>query len=103
MDAAEAILALDPKHVLVKGFRDGDEMVDVLVRASGLEFFRQPVIDTRNTHGSGDTLSAAVCVFLAQGQAMADAVEGAIDYTRDTILRAAGWRLGEGHGPVSHF
>jgi hydroxymethylpyrimidine/phosphomethylpyrimidine kinase len=48
-------------------------------------------------------LSAAVCVFLAQGQAMADAVEGAIDYTRDTILRAAGWRLGEGHGPVSHF
>jgi hydroxymethylpyrimidine/phosphomethylpyrimidine kinase len=103
LEVAYAILSLGPRHVLIKGYREGDEMVDVLVHTAGQKIFHQPVIDTQNTHGSGDTLSAAVCVFLAQGQPINTAVESAIDYTRKAILRGASWQLGGGHGPVSHF
>ena len=103
MEAATAILTLGPRHVLTKGFRDGDEMVDVLTGGDEPCIFRRPVINTRNTHGSGDTLAAAICVFLAQGQAMSLAVESGQRYTEAAIRRAAGWRLGRGHGPLSHF
>lgn len=102
-EAARAILALGPHYVLAKGFREEDTLVDILVGAGEDQVYRQPVINTINTHGSGDTLSAAVCVLLAQGQTMTQAVEGARRYTRDAIQRAAGWRLGHGHGPLSHF
>ena len=107
--AAGSILALGPAYVLAKGFRDGDEMVDVLVGAGASRIYRRPVIyrrpaiDTQNTHGSGDTLSAAICVYLAEGQEMETAVEGGLHYTTEAIRRAAGWRLGRGHGPVGHF
>lgn len=101
--AAEKILELGPAYVLAKGYRDDDEMVDILVGADGLRSYRRPVIDTQNTHGSGDTLSAAICVFLAQGLEMADAVDKAREFTQEAIGRAVGWRLGQGHGPVWHL
>jgi hydroxymethylpyrimidine/phosphomethylpyrimidine kinase len=101
--AAEAIMVLGAPCVLAKGYRDGNEMVDVLVGVDGPFFFRRPVIATPNTHGSGDTLSASICVFLAQGRAMVAAVEEALQFTERAIRRAVGWRLGRGHGPVSHF
>jgi hydroxymethylpyrimidine/phosphomethylpyrimidine kinase len=103
IEAAQAILALGAPYVLAKGYRQGDEMVDVLVGADRPRFFRHPAIETANTHGSGDTLSAAICVYLAQGWGMAAAVEAALEFTQQAIRRAAGWRLGLGHGPVSHF
>jgi hydroxymethylpyrimidine kinase/phosphomethylpyrimidine kinase len=103
MAAASALLSLGPKAVLTKGLIEGDEMVDVLSGVAETSLYRRPVIDTGNTHGSGDTLAAAICVFLAQGQGMQAAVEGGLRYTEAAIRRAAGWRLGEGHGPLSHF
>lgn len=101
--AARAIMALGPQHVLAKGFRDGGEMIDVLVGTGEPRFFRRPVIETQNTHGSGDTLSAAICVYLAQGRDMAAAVAMALQFTEAAIRRAAGWRMGQGHGPVGQF
>jgi hydroxymethylpyrimidine/phosphomethylpyrimidine kinase len=101
--AAQAIRALGAPYVLAKGYQDGDQMVDVLAGPDGLRFFHRPAIDTLNTHGSGDTLSAALCVYLAQGRSMVAAVEDAQQFTDRAIRRAASWRLGQGHGPVSHF
>jgi hydroxymethylpyrimidine/phosphomethylpyrimidine kinase len=101
--AAGKILALGPGYVLAKGYVDGHEMVDVLVGGARPQYFRRRLIDTQNTHGSGDTLSAAICVYLAQGRPVAVAVEEAGRFTQDAIRRAAGWHLGRGHGPVSHF
>jgi hydroxymethylpyrimidine/phosphomethylpyrimidine kinase len=101
--AARAISVLGVPFVLAKGYRDGDEMVDVLVGSDGSRFFRRPVIDTQNTHGSGDTLSAALCVYLAQGRSMGAAVEEALQFTERAIRRAAGWRMGRGHGPVGQL
>jgi hydroxymethylpyrimidine/phosphomethylpyrimidine kinase len=98
--AAREIVALGAPYVLAKGYREGDEMVDMLAGPEGLRTFRRPAIDTANTHGSGDTLSAALCVYLAQGRGMLEAVEAALNFTQRAIRRAAGWRLGHGHGPV---
>lgn len=101
--AAQRLHQLGAKHVLVKGFRDGTEIVDVLFDGAKFTDFRQPFIVTPNTHGSGDTLSAAICAFLARGDGMETAVAQAQQFTHHAIQRAAGWRLGGGHGPIAQF
>ena len=101
--AAARLHEVGTKSVLIKGFRDGKEMVDMLFDGVQFTDFRQPIIETSNTHGSGDTLSAAVSAFLAQGEKMETAVALAQQFTHKAIQRATNWRLGKGHGPLAHF
>ncbi|MCP4422235.1 MAG: bifunctional hydroxymethylpyrimidine kinase/phosphomethylpyrimidine kinase [Chloroflexi bacterium] len=101
--AAQRLHQLGAKHVLIKGFRDGAEMVDVLFDGEKYTDFRQPYIETENRHGSGDTLSAAICAFLARGEGMETAVNQAIQFTHQAMRRAANWHLGDGHGPLALF
>jgi hydroxymethylpyrimidine/phosphomethylpyrimidine kinase len=69
---------------------------------------RMPRLETTNTHGSGDTLSASAAAYLAKGAGMettcTEPVEVAVDharqFTHQAIERGANWRLGAGHGPV---
>lgn len=91
------------KNVLIKGFRDGVDLVDVLFDGQSFTDFRQPAIKTENTHGSGDVLSAAICAFLGQGYPLKDAVFQAQQFTHRAIQHAANWQLGGGHGPLSLF
>ncbi|MFQ5400358.1 MAG: bifunctional hydroxymethylpyrimidine kinase/phosphomethylpyrimidine kinase [Anaerolineae bacterium] len=102
-EVARCLHALGPRYVLVKGGRKGEEMVDVLYDGERAHLLRAKRIETRNTHGSGDTLSAAVCAYLAQGETMETAVRQARQFTLRAIQRAAYWQLGRGHGPVSHW
>ena len=99
--AATRLHEIGAKNVLIKGFRDGADLVDVLFDGQTFTDFRQPRIDTANTHGSGDTLSAAICAFLAQGMAMKTAVAQAQQFTHRAIQRATHWQLGGGHGPLA--
>ncbi len=92
--------ALGPRHVLVKGGLDGTESADIFFNGSSLHQLRAARIDTTNTHGSGDTLSAAICAFLAQGVEMETAVRHAHQFTHKAIQRAIHWQLGQGHGPI---
>ncbi len=92
--------ALGPKNILIKGGRDGDEIVDVFYDGDTITQLRSPYVNTSNTHGSGDTLSAAVCYWLARGVGMGTAVSRAHQFTAQAIRSGAGWRLGAGHGPV---
>lgn len=92
---------LGPRNILLKGGRDGDEIVDLFYDGRSLSQLRSPFMDTPNTHGSGDTLSAAVCAYLAQGAGMKTAVHQAHSFTLSAIQRAAHWQLGHGHGPVA--
>jgi hydroxymethylpyrimidine kinase/phosphomethylpyrimidine kinase len=101
--AATRLHEIGAKHVLIKGFRDGADLVDVLFDGQQFTNFRQPAIETNNTHGSGDTLSAAICAFLAQGVGMETAVAQAQQFTYRAIQRAADWQLGGGHGPLAIF
>jgi hydroxymethylpyrimidine/phosphomethylpyrimidine kinase len=99
--AVTHLLTLGPQNVLIKGGREGDEVVDVMSNGRSITHFRTQYSDTPNTHGSGDTLSAAVCAFLAQGEGMATAVTQAHQFTQRAIQRGAQWQLGSGHGPVA--
>jgi hydroxymethylpyrimidine/phosphomethylpyrimidine kinase len=101
-DAARAVCALGAAAVLVKGGRlPGDEAVDLLY--DGAQFVRLPAprIDSRHTHGTGCTYSAAITALLARGEALADAVHQAKDFVSRAIATAPG--LGGGSGPINHW
>ncbi|MFQ5434083.1 MAG: bifunctional hydroxymethylpyrimidine kinase/phosphomethylpyrimidine kinase, partial [Anaerolineae bacterium] len=74
--------------------------VDVYFDGRTLTRLTSDHIPTANTHGSGDTLSAAVCAFLAGGMDMGTAMHHAHTFTQKAIRRSAHWQLGHGHGPV---
>ncbi len=97
---AEQLHYLGAQHVLLTGARDGAEMVDIFFDGSRLRELRARRIETGNTHGSGDVLSAAVSAFLAQGHDVATAVAQAHHLTHRAIQHSAAWQLGAGHGPV---
>lgn len=60
-------------------------------------------VDTRNTHGTGCTLSSAFAAFLARGYQLDDAAKAAKDYIAAAIKAGADYQIGNGHGPVHHF
>ena len=100
--AAERILRLGPRVVLVKGGHlEGDESVDVACTGSASFELRRPRIATRHTHGTGCTLSSAIAANLAKGLGDREALEAARDYLDGAIRHAPG--LGTGHGPLNHF
>ncbi|MBJ6128345.1 bifunctional hydroxymethylpyrimidine kinase/phosphomethylpyrimidine kinase [Microvirga splendida] len=101
---AERILALGPKAVLVKGgHATGVESTDILMDAQGMRRFVAPRIDTRNTHGTGCTLSSAITAGLAKGLPLADAVAAGKDFISAAIKASNGLQIGQGRGPVHHF
>ncbi len=100
--AARAILDAGAAAVLVKGgHMGGDEVVDLLWDGDREHLFRGPRIDTRHTHGTGCTLSAAITAGLARGAPLVDAVGAAVAWVREAIAGAPG--LGAGSGPLNHF
>ncbi|HEX8663801.1 MAG TPA: bifunctional hydroxymethylpyrimidine kinase/phosphomethylpyrimidine kinase [Beijerinckiaceae bacterium] len=104
MGQADRILALGPCAVLIKGgHADGAESVDVLLDHEGFARFSSPRIDTRNTHGTGCTLSSAIAAGLAQGATLREAVRAAKEYIAAAIAASDTLRIGHGHGPVHHF
>jgi hydroxymethylpyrimidine/phosphomethylpyrimidine kinase len=100
-EAARALVAQGAKAVLLKGVADGEMLVDLLFDGCDCRHFRAPRIQTNNTHGSGDALSAAIVVYLAQGLELVAAVAEARQFVRAGIAAAVDWRLGAGHGPIA--
>lgn len=101
--AARRIHDLGSRWVLIKGARSGSKLVDLLFDGREALLLRSPFVDSSNTHGSGDTLSAAICAYLAQGLTMVEAVERARDFTLAAIRGSIHWQLGGGHGPLNHL
>lgn len=90
--------------VLVKGgHADGDTAVDILFEGDEPVSFEAPRSKTRNTHGTGCTLSAAIAAELAKGATLVEAVETAKSYVTAAIFAADRLSIGEGRGPVHHF
>jgi hydroxymethylpyrimidine/phosphomethylpyrimidine kinase len=100
--AGEALRAFGAPAALIKGGHcNGETVTDVLVHAAGVETFTFPRIATRNTHGTGCTLAAAIATGLGQKMPLVDAVRRARHYLQNTILQAPDF--GAGHGPLWHF
>ena len=101
----QALIALGAGSVLIKGGHgNGRTCTDVLV-VPGAEpvLLSAERLATRNTHGTGCTLSAAIAAGLARGLALEAAVRGAHDYLNAAIRAAERLGVGHGHGPVHHF
>lgn len=102
--AAADLRALGPKAVQLKGghLTNGDA-VDIFDDGSKQQELSGKRFSTRNTHGTGCTLSAAIAARLGQGIPLPDAARMAKDYVGHAIAGADRLDVGEGHGPVHHF
>ena len=101
---AEALCAAGAKQVLITGVPGPEgKIIDWWFNGHELQPLAQIKIETVNRHGSGDTLSAAICANLALGMEMGNAITNAQVFTRRALAGSAAWRMGRGHGPLSHF
>lgn len=103
-DQVEDLIHLGAHAILLKGGHlPGDVVVDVLRSPEVNESFTHPRVATRNTHGTGCTLSAAIAAQLAHGQTLLESVIAAEHYLHQAIQAADDLSIGKGHGPVHHF
>lgn len=99
--AAERLSGLGARSVLVKGGHLKGDAVDVLLHRGEWFEFAAPRVETRNTHGSGCTYSAAITAELARGADLPAAVRFAKEFVTEAIRTNPG--LGRGAGPLNHF
>jgi hydroxymethylpyrimidine/phosphomethylpyrimidine kinase len=99
--AARELRAKGPRIVVVKGGHLAGDAIDVFFDGERLVEIGTPRIDTRNTHGTGCTLSAAIAARLALGEEPLQAVRGAKAYLTAAIRGS--YSVGAGHGPVDHM
>jgi hydroxymethylpyrimidine/phosphomethylpyrimidine kinase len=99
--AARLIFEMGSRNVLIKGGHLDDEATDVLFDGNEISCFRSRRINTKNTHGTGCTLSAAIVSNLAKGYPIGAAVKKAKEYITVAIENSI--PLGNGAGPTNHF
>lgn len=101
---SQQLLALGCRSVLVKGGHQmGDESTDLWLSGTESRTFSAERVNTRNTHGTGCTLSSAIASYLAQGETLPEAISKAKTYITEALQHADELYIGEGHGPVHHF
>ena len=101
-DAGRQLLQDGPGAVLIKGGHLlTDRATDILVTPDGVEVFPGEWIDTKHTHGTGCTYSAAIATHLARGRSLSEAVGVSKAYVTEAIRN--GIAIGQGAGPTDHF
>ena len=100
--AANILLKFGVKNVLLKGgHRKSKYMEDILLNRKEIKIFKNKKIKTKNTHGTGCTLSSAIATFLACGKPLKKACELGIKYVNQAIESNPNY--GRGHGPINHL
>jgi hydroxymethylpyrimidine/phosphomethylpyrimidine kinase len=100
----QRLLAMGCGAVLIKGGHgQGPESIDYLVSGNGVIALAAPRIATKNTHGTGCSLSSAIAAGLARGEGMETAVRAAKAWVSAAIAAADRLGVGHGHGPIHHF
>jgi hydroxymethylpyrimidine/phosphomethylpyrimidine kinase len=98
------LLAMGASAVLIKGGHgQGVESIDYLIREAGIVALAAPRIATKNTHGTGCSLSSAIAAGLAKGENLEAAVRNAKTWVTAAIAAADRLSVGHGHGPIHHF
>lgn len=98
-EAARRLQAMGPRNVLVKGGHLGGDAVDVFFDGQTVRSLSSPRVNTKDLHGTGCVLSAAMTAYLAQGSSVMDAVDQGKKFVTEAIR--ASLRLGGGAGPVN--
>jgi hydroxymethylpyrimidine/phosphomethylpyrimidine kinase len=99
--AAEQIVAGGTRAVVVKGGHAITKATDVFYDGRRMELLQSEVVATSNTHGTGCTLSAAICAYLARGAELLEAARRAKTYITGALHHSL--TIGQGSGPVGHF
>ena len=89
------------KNVLIKGGHLNKNIFDVLVNKKEIKIFKNKKIKTKNTHGTGCTLSSAIATFIACGKTINKSCELGIKYVNHSIK--SDLKYGKGHGPINHL
>ena len=100
--AAKKILNMGSKNVLLKGGHLKSKMIcDILVTKKGIKIFSKKKIKTKNTHGTGCTLSSALATCLSQNKNLIKSCKISLKYVDRAIVSAPGY--GKGFGPLNHL
>jgi hydroxymethylpyrimidine/phosphomethylpyrimidine kinase len=98
------LLAMGAGAVLIKGGHgQGAESIDYLFRQVGVVALAAPRIASKNTHGTGCSLSSAIAAGLAKGDDLETAARNAKTWVTAAIAAADRLNVGHGHGPIHHF
>ncbi|MBA3415562.1 MAG: bifunctional hydroxymethylpyrimidine kinase/phosphomethylpyrimidine kinase [Chloroflexia bacterium] len=100
-EAAKAIADLGPRVVIVKGGHLPGPVVDLVWDGTEFHELSGERIETTNTHGTGDTFSAAIASGIALGHDLLPAIETAKRYLTGALR--CSYAVGDGHSPVNHF
>ncbi len=100
--AGKILLNLGAQNVLVKGGHLNSRIVqDVFINQNEIKIFKNKKITTKNTHGTGCTLSSAITVFFSCGKPLKKSCELGIKYVNNAIGSKINY--GKGHGPINHL
>ena len=100
--AAYKLIEIGANNVLIKGGHLASNTVqDIFVSRSEIKIFNSKRYDTKNTHGTGCTLSSAITTFLSCGKPIKKSCELGIKYVNSAILTNP--KIGKGHGPINHL
>ena len=100
--AGKILISLGAKNVLIKGGHlKSKEMHDILLTRQGIKIFKNKRFSSRNTHGTGCTLSSAIATYLSCGKDLNKSCELGIKYVNDAIK--SNLNLGKGNGPINHL
>ena len=100
--AAKILLNFGAKNVLIKGGHiKSNIMIDVFLSKNQIITFKNKKINTKNTHGTGCTLSSAIATYYSCGKTLKKSCEMAIKYVNHSI--GTGPKYGKGHGPINHL
>ena len=100
--AANKLLEFGAKNVLIKGGHlNNNKVEDIFLNKNDLKIFKSPRYKTKNTHGTGCTLSSAITTFFSCGKTIKKACELGIKYVNSAILTNPNY--GKGHGPINHL
>lgn len=99
----QTLRAKGPRFVLMKGGHGRGEICTDLLVGSQILTLTAPRVITKNTHGTGCSLSSAIAAELAKGKAVPEAVKAAHHWLQQAIRAADELEIGHGHGPVHHF
>ena len=102
INAGKEILKFGPKFVLIKGGHTNKSFIeDVLISKKNIKIFKNKKIKTKNTHGTGCTLSSAIASFISKNYNMNESCRRSIQYVHKAILLNP--KFGRGHGPINHM
>ncbi len=100
--AANKLINLGAKNVLIKGGHlNSDKVEDIYFNTKDFKIFTSPRYKTKNTHGTGCTLSSAIATFFSCGKSIKKACELGIKYVNSAILTNPNY--GKGYGPINHL